>query len=368
MKTNAHKQAGFALMMVMVLVAVGTVLGLSYLTSSAVKLAGTNNLVFATRAQYLAESGLQHALWLLRRAPEAVPDSSSAPLGPYQADGTSDGYSFWADPVAGEQGVYVITARATVGNLNREVSMRVRFTSKYADAVLAKNPQMYWRLGETAGATAHDTMGAANGIYRNGVTLGQTGAAPHSINKAAKFDGNNDHVELSGIDVGGSAATFMAWFKVEDWHTQNGRIICKAKNEGEGQQYWAVRTAKRDNEIRLQFNLRTNGDSESLTADIGRVCPSDAWIFAAGVYDGSKMRIYQDGVEVGSMNKTGDIDVRPEYGTCIGCNPDDRGKLRRFWDGWIDEVAILPVALSGEQVQALYKARLPEVDILGWDE
>ena len=47
----------------------------------------------------------------------------------------------------------------------------------YRDAVLAKNPVAYWRLGEAAGPTAFDeTKNGHNGIYIGNPTFGQPGA------------------------------------------------------------------------------------------------------------------------------------------------------------------------------------------------
>ena len=48
----------------------------------------------------------------------------------------------------------------------------------------------YWRLGEPAGATAIDELGARPGAYAaQGVTLGRPGALPADPNTAAAFDG-----------------------------------------------------------------------------------------------------------------------------------------------------------------------------------
>ncbi|MHC4982559.1 MAG: LamG domain-containing protein [Planctomycetota bacterium] len=347
-------------MMVMVLVAVSTVLGLGYLVSSTVRLASIDNLMHAARARYLAESGLQHGLWLLRRNPEAVLGAATGPLGPYQADETADSYSFWAEPVVDMANVYKITSTATVGDLTRTVSMKVRFTSRYKGLLLGKSPLTYWRLGETAGWSAHDTMGYRDGVYVGGGLLDQPSAVPHN--------NVNDFVDLGGMDVWGQALTVLAWFRVQDWSRTDGRIVCKAKKDGDADQYWTVRTISKDGQIRLKFSLRTNGSAGHVISNIGDYCPAGEWIFAACVYDGNEMFIYQDGVEVGKAAKTGQIDTAPWLRACIGGSPNEDSSVHKFWQGNIDEVAILLTALTPAQVKELYDARLPDVEILSWGE
>ena len=88
------------------------------------------------------------------------------------------------------------------------VSAAANFPMCYRDAVLADNPASYWRLDETSGTTAADDKGAAAGTYRNGVTLGQTGALPDTINnKAAGFDAVDDDVQVGDVyDYAGTAS------------------------------------------------------------------------------------------------------------------------------------------------------------------
>ena len=60
----------------------------------------------------------------------------------------------------------------------------------YVDVVDALNPTGYWRLGESAGATATDRAGSNNGTYGSGTTLGVTGALSGDSDTAVDFDGN----------------------------------------------------------------------------------------------------------------------------------------------------------------------------------
>ena len=126
MNGHADKQTGFALLIVLLLVAMAAVVGVSYLASASVKLASSNNLVSASRAKYLAESGLQHALYLLKTNPTSVTNSTAAsPLGPFYADESGDSYSFYAVSDSNTTGKYVIMASATARGVRQRSSATV---------------------------------------------------------------------------------------------------------------------------------------------------------------------------------------------------------------------------------------------------
>ncbi|RPI64112.1 MAG: hypothetical protein EHM48_01360, partial [Planctomycetaceae bacterium] len=72
--------------MVMILVVLAVILGTTYLSIASVKLASADNYVCASRAKYLAESGLEHAMYILQTDPAQFTGSNTKPLGPYYLD------------------------------------------------------------------------------------------------------------------------------------------------------------------------------------------------------------------------------------------------------------------------------------------
>ncbi len=119
MHKDRNKQTGFALLLVLLLLVVASVLGFSYVTTSTVKLVSSQNLLNATRAQYLAESGLQHALYILQADPELLAGSAQNPLGPFNADNTEDCYYLYVVPDEQTAEKYYVTAEAHVGEVKR---------------------------------------------------------------------------------------------------------------------------------------------------------------------------------------------------------------------------------------------------------
>lgn len=205
------------MVLVLILVASASVLGLTYVCRTTVKVAGSNNLLQATRARYLAESGLHHGVYLLQADPNSLSGSDVTPLGPFHVDGTDDSYFFGAAPVTGKPGQYLVSGRGQVGAIRQTVTAKVSVSSEYAAVVNAiLQPVSYWRLGETSGATAYDEKSLCNGAYVNGVSLGAEGAV--AGNAAARFDGIDDRVDFGKYATPeGFAMTIAAWVLPESY-------------------------------------------------------------------------------------------------------------------------------------------------------
>ncbi|MGC9455169.1 MAG: hypothetical protein ACP5HU_09930 [Phycisphaerae bacterium] len=124
--TRNRKSEGMALLMVLVLIAVATVVGLSYLYSATVRTAGAQNMVSAERAEYLAQSGLEHALYVVQTSDDA---EDLSPWGPYTLDNSEGDYSFsiWEDDQT--SGLYHISSTGTVGEISRIRNMSVLLRS-----------------------------------------------------------------------------------------------------------------------------------------------------------------------------------------------------------------------------------------------
>ena len=82
------KQRGIAMMLVLTVVVAASIMGMSYLSITSVRLASSTNMVCAAEATYLAESGLQHAMWMLRTDSlvQLLAATATHPLGPFQLD------------------------------------------------------------------------------------------------------------------------------------------------------------------------------------------------------------------------------------------------------------------------------------------
>jgi len=194
-------------------------------------------------------------------------------------------------------------------------------------------PTAWWMFDEPAGsATANDIVGSNDGVLA-GVTAGDSGVPMIGYNNLAmRFDGRNDYVDVGTMDVYGDALTILAWFKADSFDNHSdARIISKATGYNTSDHYWKLGTTKVGGSHRLRFRLRTNGSTSELKGNGGSISLGQ-WVFAAAVFDGSKMYLYQDGVLVGQQGKHGTISTNSNVPVWIGDNPPGSVKTRLLRD------------------------------------
>src|SRR5512146_111566 len=107
--TLAQRQSGMALLIVLVLLSLGMILGLTFVTQASTSRATTANYSGMARARYLAESGAQHAMYLLRGDADALNGTDVNPLGPFTVDSLAGYYTISAK-ATGNPGEYAITS------------------------------------------------------------------------------------------------------------------------------------------------------------------------------------------------------------------------------------------------------------------
>ena len=146
-----HKRGakpGFALLLVLIITAIGVVLGMSYLSVASINMQISKNYLALSKARYLAESGLEHGIYILRFWPEQFNNSTQRPLGPYQLDNTSNYYNIWAIKDTQKPGQYILSAMGVVGNARKTSSITVYRSSapevKINHGVFVKSGGMIW--------------------------------------------------------------------------------------------------------------------------------------------------------------------------------------------------------------------------------
>jgi len=197
---------------------------------------------------------------------------------------------------------------------------------------------------EGVGSTIVDVANDNDGALENG---GQRDSAG-KFGKALRFDGNAGDVNLGPLDIGGNQLTLALWFRADDFGVSDARLISKATSVMEQDHYWMLSTILQSG-TRLRFRLKTaNGGTATLIADSATLAPG-AWTHVAATYDGTLMRLYQNGVLVGSAAKTGLLAGSSGVPAWIGDQP---GGGKSF-DGLIDEVLIDDRAWSQSEIMQL---------------
>ncbi len=216
-----------------------------------------------------------------------------------------------------------------------------RLTSSYPRAVVRDGALAHWRLGESSGTAAVDTIGGRNGNLLGGVVLGQPGALPDGTS-AMLFNGSNAYIQVpssTALSLAGDL-TLELWVNVSLATRQT--LVSK------------------DYFREFELTLETNGELNlyhgngvvygNVRSASGAVKPN-VWQHVVVTRSTATRTIafYVNGVAKGTGTNT----ILPTTGTTpvsIG-----RAKTGTQWaNGRIDEVAIYPVALTAAQALAHY--------------
>lgn len=364
MRRLNHRQRGIAMMMVLTVVTAACVMGLTYLSIASVKLTCSTNLVRANRAIYLSESGIQHAMWLIRSdGTSLLAASAASPMGPYQVDSDGGYYTMYA-VFGGGSGEYTLVSKGVYDGISRTSTVAVRVTNEFADTLQGMGPAHYWRLGEISGTKAKDIAGTQDGEYVNGVQLGQVGPLCGDDDPAVHFDGADDYVDLDGLDITSNRMTMLCWFKTDDFDISDYRLLSKADGIQSDDHLWMLGTVFYSGKPVLRMRLKTAWMSTATVNGYAGVLEPGRWAMATATFDGLWLRLYKDADQVGLGFALGPIEQDGDMGAWIGGNPD--GESSRPFNGAIDEMAIFHRALTPDEITTLYEARLGKVEVIKW--
>jgi hypothetical protein len=227
-------------------------------------------------------------------------------------------------------------------------------TSRYAAAVLADEPLLYYRLREAAGAPARDEVSGTTVPYPiTGVTYGAVGPplAGDTATALTTTDG-------SGALKLGPTAEFagVAEFSVEAWVDPSPTgsalgFLVDHEAWTDGRQGWVFRVGKED--VGLERWVTVDGGATGAAAGTG-LAGAGQWHHVVGTFDGTSQRLYIDGVRSGSAGGGTPI---PAIGVpfSVGkqnCSPC----LSTGFIGAFGELAIYSKALAENRITAHFDA------------
>ena len=207
---------------------------------------------------------------------------------------------------------------------------------------------------EGTGNTVLDLSGNGNnGTLTGGATRnlgGETG-------EAIEFNGADSSINLGAMNITTPTMSIALWFKPDDFGISDARLISKANGTSGSAHYWMISTISQSGQSRLRFRLKTeNGGTSTLIGNAALI--PGVWTHVTATYDGVNMKLFQNGIEVGSLAKTGAISTSPSIEAWIGANPGNN----KFFDGLIDDVRLYGDALDGSTIQELVAGNLPLID------
>jgi hypothetical protein len=160
-------------------------------------------------------------------------------------------------------------------------------------------------------------------------------------NVSLHYDGA-DYVEIGGTgDLNfTNAMTVEAWFKVDRFDKQWQTIVSKGDNS------WRLSRSQNGNNLEF-FATRVGGANFGVGGS--RNVNDGKWHHVAGVFNGTSIQLYVDGVLDGQTTGASVAIQSSTFKAAIGHNTQ---QLDRKWAGNIDEVRIWGVARTADEIVA----------------
>jgi hypothetical protein len=201
----------------------------------------------------------------------------------------------------------------------------------------------HWMLDEGKGSLARDSSGKGKGGRISGATW-----AAGRLGGALEFDGSNDKV-----DVAYSPALNPARFSLALW----------AKPTGGAGKYRSPLTSRDDRPQRGYMLYAHANDTWSFwigtgSGFVGIDGPPvvlGTWTHVASTYDGTTMRMYVNGTDIG-RTRAAKLSLNKARPLRIGAGSTE-GKGNYFFPGLVDDVRIYDRALGAQEVKELVGLR-----------
>ena len=172
---------------------------------------------------------------------------------------------------------------------------------------------------------------------------------------ALVFDGASSLIEVphhDSLSPGGDALTIEAWFKPASFPAGHPPIARKGSVAESG---WGFDTP--GGKIR---GFVYTAPGSAAVAQGTTTMKQDTWHHVAMVYDGEEVRIYLDGELDGEVARKGDINEN-DASVWIGKKANEN-----IWlDGALDELRILNIAITEEQIQEDMEGIVFAVEVTG---
>jgi hypothetical protein len=204
-----------------------------------------------------------------------------------------------------------------------------------ADTIAPPGLVAAFNFDEGSGSAVADSSGNGN----SGAVAGASWTAEGKVGSALVFDGVDNRVDVpdsDSLDLA-NGMTLEAWVyptALSGWRT----VIMKEASNGLAYVLYA-----NDNAPRSAGYVHIGGD---MGVPGSSALPLNIWTHLAVTYDGAVLRLYENGVEVGSQAVSGDI-ATSSQALRIGGN----AVWGEYFSGRIDQVRIYNRALTPAEIQ-----------------
>ena len=225
-------------------------------------------------------------------------------------------------------------------------------------AILSNNPVGYWRLNETAGPTAYDTMGSYNGTGQGATVFGVPGVtnAPFTGfgpgNFGAQFGGDSapSDIAIPPFNVTTTNFTITGWVNCNGTQDSWSGLVFSRNAAAQG----LMVVNNGGNELRYSWN--DNGNDYN--ASTGLKLPSGQWAFVALTITPTQAIVYfaTNATLQSWTNTTANAGQTLNGSFYLGCDPTSLLSGSRQFNGSLDEIAIYNQTLPRAQISQIFSA------------
>ena len=204
------------------------------------------------------------------------------------------------------------------------------------DPITASQPLAHWKLDDTSGSTALDSIGS-----HDGDVSGANWTSSGKMDGALQFDGSNDVVEVPHDDSLslGPEFTITAWVRNDSPSIAGSYRIISKETDGDNDSYW----------VSFQGNTLWAGIGGDFFFASPFLQPG-TWYHVAVSFDdaNNEVKIYVDGLKDQTYETKASLTPNDDP-LLIGAN----WEKSKFWDGLLDDVRIYNRVLSDSEVTDL---------------
>jgi hypothetical protein len=222
----------------------------------------------------------------------------------------------------------------------------------YSDIILADSPLSYLRFNEESGSIANDSSGNTQIANWSGANhqKGATGALTYDNDKGVLTAG--DTLQFPGLPLNSTQLSVEAWFK-----TTGGGVIFGSDNQTGSSaptQYVPIVYIGTDGKLRGEFWM---GSVQPITSP--QAVNDGNWHHVVLAGKTNSQSLYLDGNLINSLTGTiVDLSaIRNLIGVAYTVNWPSAASDWYSYNGYLDEVAVYPTALTASQVFSHYTSR-----------
>ncbi|MEK6757812.1 MAG: LamG domain-containing protein, partial [Nanoarchaeota archaeon] len=207
----------------------------------------------------------------------------------------------------------------------------------------------WWRME----GNADDEMGKNDGTLNNEVDCNAEG----KYGKACKFDGDGDYISVPHHTsfVMTEGISIVTWAKTP--LTNNWSGIVDKFGEAYPFENFGYKLGTNNKDTGFRFDIGNGTPTTGYTSRATLVNIEDnSWHFVASTYDGSTLKIYDNGEEHTTLGDQ--IGFLTSYPASLWIGTSHYRPDQRSFNGTIDEIMIFNKALNEDEIKAIYELDL----------